>query len=59
MGAFGWTLGFLWILDQPGSYLGGVTLEMIAWPVDKLNAFVGDPNWLDAIVHAKVCCFLF
>ena len=27
---------------------------MIAWPVDKLNAFVGDPNRPDAIVHAKV-----
>ena len=54
MGAVGWTLGFLWILDQPGSYLAGVTLDMIAWPVDKLHAFVGDPNRLDAIVHAKV-----
>ena len=54
MGAIAWTLGFLWILDQPGSYLAGMTPDMIEWAPDKLSAFVGDPARLDYVVHAKV-----
>ena len=54
MGAVGWTLGFMWILNQPGSYLANVTLDMTAWPINELLAFIGDPNRLDPVVHTKV-----
>ena len=54
MGAAGWTVGFIWILDQPGSYLAHITLDMVSWPPDRLFAFVGDPNRLDLVVHTKI-----
>ena len=59
MAAAAWTLGFLWILDQPGSYLANLTPEMINWPPDKLAAFVGDPNRVDIVVHTKVVLLFF
>jgi len=47
LAALAWTLGALWVLDQPGSYLGFGTATTDAMALAERIAFVADPRRVD------------